>query len=271
MIKLSTYRKRWRKYHGQYESFAYKILKKVFETWSKNIRFEDMTEDNYKSLIKEGIDRQLMVGAYNEIYTKIGIKHGERVGTTINAQLKNFSLGDFVNTYMRNITSWLLDNGSSRITMVEQTYFDDINRLIANALNEGININEVARDIDALIQENSFYRWKALRIARTETTTAANRAALEAGDVSGFVMNKVWISALDNRTRVIPEDSFDHLDMNGVQVERNEKFIVPGIEGNEALEYPGAPNGSAGNVINCRCTVAIVPARDRNGQLIPNN
>jgi len=53
--------------------------------------------------------------------------------------------------------------------------------------------------------------------------------------------------------------------MNGKRVGYNEKFNVSGQE----MEYPGDPNASAGNVVNCRCTVAVVPKRDSNGDLIP--
>ena len=35
--------------------------------------------------------------------------------------------------------------------------------------------------------------------------------------------------------------------------------------GGELLSYPGDLSGSPGNVINCRCCVAMVPLADDNG------
>jgi hypothetical protein len=52
---------------------------------------------------------------------------------------------------------------------------------------------------------------------------------------------------------------YDHVEMDGEQVEKNEPFMTPTTRGKEALDYPGDPKGSAGNVINCRCTVAFIP------------
>ena len=39
----------------------------------------------------------------------------------------------------------------------------------------------------------------------------------------------------------------------------------------DELAYPGDPKGRAGNVINCRCTVGIIPKRDASGSLIRTN
>ena len=77
-------------------------------------------------------------------------------------------------------------------------------------------------------------------------------------------MDKVWVSSIDNRTRRRPEDEFDHVEMNGVRVPLSEPFIV----GGEEMMFPGDPKGSAGNTINCRCTVAQVVRRDSLGNII---
>ena len=58
-------------------------------------------------------------------------------------------------------------------------------------------------------------------------------------------MVKEWVSVDDNRTR----EAHHHAD--GQVVPLDEPFIVDG----EELMYPGDINGSASNVINCRCTM----------------
>lgn len=86
------------------------------------------------------------------------------------------------------------------------------------------------------------------RIARTETTRMENSAKLEAFrkiKKMGYNVNKIWVAVMDNKTRD------RHRAMNGVEVEVDEPFIV----GKDRLMFPGDKNGSAENVINCRCTM----------------
>jgi hypothetical protein len=92
-----------------------------------------------------------------------------------------------------------------------------------------------------------------------------------AGTTSGIVLDKIWISATDNRTRKLPQNKFDHYAMNGVRIPKNEYFEVPTLGGSEKLEFAGDPKGSAGNVINCRCANTLVPRRDRNGRIVRVN
>ncbi len=54
---------------------------------------------------------------------------------------------------------------------------------------------------------------------------------------------KVWTAILDTKTRA------SHAAADSEKVSIQESFVV----GGESLKYPRDPNGSAGNVINCRC------------------
>jgi uncharacterized protein with gpF-like domain len=40
----------------------------------------------------------------------------------------------------------------------------------------------------------------------------------------------------------------------------NDPFMVPSEHGPEPLAFPGDPAGSPGNIINCRCAIAYIPA-----------
>lgn len=90
-----------------------------------------------------------------------------------------------------------------------------------------------------------------VRIARTETTRIENAARNEVGAEGkkmGFVMWKRWV-AKDEPGVTRPA----HLDANRQEVPYDEPFEV----GDEKLMYPGdiSLGASAGNVINCRCTM----------------
>jgi hypothetical protein len=111
---------------------------------------------------------------------------------------------------------------------------------------------ELAGEGIPAIQEriNAFYGmvkedWYTERIARTTMNGASNMADVEAWKQSGVVEKKVWISALQpNRSRQ------EHMDAHGQEQALDAFYIV----GGERLMYPGDPNGSPGNIINCLCT-----------------
>jgi len=105
------------------------------------------------------------------------------------------------------------------------------------------------------VNSPKFYKWQALRIARTETTIAMNTATNQAGIDSGVLIKKEWISAGDGNERP------SHRELNGDSVELGQQF-------SNGLMYPGDPSGAADEIINCRCTFLQVPVRDKNGDII---
>ena len=266
------YRKQWLRWHKGYEKYAVVRFQRMFKDLANNIPLDALTEDNYKGVIDGAIKENDFYIVYQDVYNYVGIKHGDRTGKQINAQIKKieskaFSLNDFISLFERELLRYILDRGGSRIRSVRFHYVKFIQEIIATGLNDGKAIREITTDLQKLIKSRRWYRWQSLRIARTETTAAANFAAVTSSRVSGVVMQKEWISSLDARTRRPPESHFDHYDMNGKIVPIDEEFNVSG----EELLFPGDPNGSAGNVINCRCTVAQIPKRDKNGKLIRTN
>lgn len=62
-------------------------------------------------------------------------------------------------------------------------------------------------------------------------------------DKGTLEISKTWVAILDSKTR----DS--HASADGQSVDTNQPFIVNG----ESLQYPRDPNGSAENIVRCRC------------------
>lgn len=266
-MSLNTFRQQWMRWHGRYEKQAFRIIRKHLKEHTAKIPFERSNQYNVIAFLEMYVDKSVFEQMYLEIYKEIGLKHGRRVGAYINRQInqKDFSFGTFADLFLADVQKMLLGQGGSKIVTVRQNYIDFLMELITKQYNEGKTTSEVTDAIYKYIRSREFYRWQGMRIARTETTTASNFAAVRASAVSGVVMEKVWISAQDSRTRRIPEDKFDHYSMNGQAVLLSESFNVSG----EQLEYPGdQQNGSAGNVINCRCTVAQRVKRDSAGNII---
>jgi len=263
---IRQYRKQWLRWHNNYERTARIIFQRTFKEIAKDIPFERMSAGTYKAYLQTHVSKEKIFEAYVKVYSEIGIKHGKRVGVQINKQIneKNFTIDGFLNEFQRTLINFLATNEGSRITTVRQSYIQYLTQIMTKGIEEGKTMSMISTDMTKLVKSRNFYRWQALRIARTETTAASNYAATVSSSVSGVLMDKVWVSALDARTRREPESHFDHYHMNQVKVPLDKPFEVSG----EKLMFPGDPKGSAGNVINCRCSVAQVVRRDANGNIM---
>lgn len=274
-MNQKNYRLAWLKAHKIYERRIYKIFRKYFVDAANGINFMFLTETNYEAQINSDIKIFDIYRAYYDAYLSVGITHGKKVGKGINKEIKEFNPIAFETEYQRNLYNWILENVGQSIVSIHDTFKQHIVQIIANGIKEGLTIEQISSKMVKLINNRSFYRWQALRIARTETTAAANHAAMVSGNVSGIVLEKVWISGTDDRTRRIPRDAFDHLHMNGKKVDKDKPFEVPNKLGFiELLPYPGSKKTQSGaitnaaDVINCRCTAALVPKRDSNGRIV---
>jgi len=134
---------------------------------------------------------------------------------------------------------WKLENSASEIIRATR---EAVEERLREGLEEGEGIPQLADRIRDLFEET--YKHRAETISRTEVISANNKASLEAMRQAG-IKTKTWLTAIDERTREA------HIIADGQQVGIDEKFKV----GGEELEFPGDPNGSPENIINCRCTI----------------
>ena len=147
---------------------------------------------------------------------------------------------------------------------ISQTTRDQILAVLEQGQREGWGYDRIA---DAL-RDPKMLLWRARMIVRTETLFAANIGQKLAADKSDYETGKEWIAANDHRTR------HSHRAVDGEVIAQDAKFAVSIYKGNlpigvEMMTGPGDINASPGNVINCRCTMALVPLRGDNGKLIP--
>ncbi|MEM6814906.1 MAG: phage minor head protein [Bacteroidota bacterium] len=261
------YRRRWLIQHRKYEKRAAIIFRKHFRSTAFRLPFDSINGDNYEILITLFVLQSEIENAYFDVYSEIGIRHGKRIGREINSEIreqKDFDPTTFEGSYRDFVRNWILNNAGTRITSVREELIESLIKFISDGIENGQDIRTISRQLRKHILSRGFYRWQIERIVRTETTAAANLAATRAGENSRVVWEKEWISSRDSRTRRRPDDAFDHFDIDGMRVGRNDKFNIQG----DLLDYPGDPNGQPANVINCRCTVAIVPKRDENGRIV---
>ena len=143
---------------------------------------------------------------------------------------------------------------------ITTTTKETVRKILIQGMQEGWSINQMMKEIE----KSGINVYRAELIARTETTRAANQGAILGAVSTGLQTNKEWISITDDRTRRIPRNDYDHLHMDGKTTPIDEPFTVPGLKSVDIMEFPGDPNGSAGNVCNCRCTVGFEVVRDSN-------
>jgi len=158
---------------------------------------------------------------------------------------------DFASRMMRYALSYVAREAiRRRITGVSETTRNLILVAVAEGLAKGDPIDAIAEAIlDAL---PGISKWRAEMIARTETHAAANFGANEAAKATGLRMQKEWNASGDENTR----DT--HVEADGQVVDMDARFAV----GDDQLDYPGDPNGSPQETINCRCAISHIVADD---------
>ena len=227
---------------------AYRVVRRNVLAIVNNIPFGNMAKLTYDALIYSNVTESQIKAMYIELYNVLIGAQYKRTARQLKSDID----------FERVINQWLQTNAGLRIVSVHQTLIESIIKVIADGYENNLSVAEITRNL-----QNKFgwFKAQALRIARTETTTATNLATVLAAQDSPYELQKTWISAQDNRTRRPPKSPYDHLDMNGVTVDADRPFFV----GGEELEYPGAPNGAAGNIINCRCKVVFTVKEDEDG------
>ena len=193
-------------------------------------------EETYEAMIRE-------------CFNRFRIEEPENVIKAIDTSVWVTLMQTYINTI-----------GGNRITQINRFtkayVLAKLRPILNEGIQEGLGIQEIARSIVSNIAEytGKFANYRASRIARTEIIGSSNRASLasvEAAGLQGMVLKR-WLPTIDpERTRE------SHLEMaNHPAIPLDQKFEVKRADGgSEFLEYPGDPNGSPGNVINCRCTV----------------
>ena len=139
-------------------------------------------------------------------------------------------------------TNVVLVSGTAKKTLIKITQ-----RLFSDPEFMSLGYDAKARILKK--QFKRYSRYQAQRLVRTETTRAANYGVEQSALTvfPGENLIKEWSTSLDGREREW------HAAANGQKVKLQDSFIV----GGETMMRPG--EGSARNVVNCRCSVIYYP------------
>lgn len=269
-------RREWLRDFTRYQRIGRRIFGAGIRKAVDNIPIDNITERNYREAVDLNVPEEPIFDAFVRFYFEVGADAGDRTFSelmeAVNApKQKQFANPVFAEKYRRELIAWARKNLYTKITSVRGDVVSEIIKLIEAGMLEEKSIVEIRQMLKKAFASRNFYNWQIDRITRTETTAAANHGSVYGGTTTGIPLYKRWISLPDNRTRRRGRDAFDHVQMNGKTVKQGEMFEIPGfVKGVpvvDFIEYPGDPRGSAGNVINCRCRVVLIPKRDENGRI----
>lgn len=130
-----------------------------------------------------------------------------------------------------------------------------VNSEVLQGILQGESIPKIAKRLQNVTEMN---RASAIRNARTTVTSAENKGRIDmlhdAAD-KGVITHKVWMAAIDARTREA------HRLLDGQEREIDDPF--ESIDGD--IMFPGDPEASPEMVYNCRCTLTYKVVGFRRG------
>jgi len=219
-----TFQRSMRKYVGEVKTWANNVLSKYraptdipateFDIETKfNQRLQDLAEDNYYKVVNgyaPTIERNIQAAGYQ---FKFDVSDPRIVG--------------------------YVEGKVNKVVQINETMRDQIKGAIEDALTNNETIGELQNRISTVMGDT---RARSLRIARTETSSAANGVEFESYRQAG-VQEKMWIASLDEVTR----DS--HIEAMGQgNIPTNQVF-------SNGLMFPGEPSAPVEEIVNCRCTL----------------
>ena len=166
-------------------------------------------------------------------YISIATESGEAAAASvgISFDVTNEAVQDFIGAKLDAIQD------------INDTTVNAVHRILSLGEENGDSIDTIANSIEEYFDAAD--KGRAVTIARTEVIGSSNLGARAAYVQSDVVTDVEWVTQIDGRERE------SHNTADGQTVAIDKHFTVSG----EKLWVPGDPSGSAGNVINCRCTI----------------
>jgi hypothetical protein len=202
-----------------------------------------------------------------QLYGTIGVRYARRAFNDRTMVKQMFTPQEWIDLILQYLGNEFYNRGVLKISNTTKLMMLDI---INKGFAEGWGALKTADYIRNNPEIDLQLRNRAEMIARTETGRAIHSGTFVGADKSPFVKVKEWISARDSRTRGNPingqKDKADHWLMDGQIVEFKQKFIDP--RNGRELEHPHDPKAGAADVINCRCTFAVLTKKNEQGKPI---
>lgn len=243
---------------------VYKALQSQIKGFTANVRAVGM--DYAVSKLQTTLLNEDIGPVIQQLYRIGAITNANNVYRTLKKaepQLKFVGFG-FNDVWTQDVNRYFqLHLLEKAVVPISETTKKQILAAIQKGTTEGWSVDQILKELET----SDITRNRARMIVRTESVRATNFGGMLGAYESKYVMEKVWVSAHDVRVRgTRPEDEFSHRSLDKLQVDLLEAFHD--TRNGEPIMFPGDPNASAGNTINCRCTLGFVPKKDKDGRLI---
>lgn len=146
---------------------------------------------------------------------------------------------DYSFNYGATQRSWLENRSDVFLRQVNETTFNSLKDAFAESLEAGENRDQLIKRIKETY--TGITKARATTIARTEVHNSTQYGTIEGYKQAGL-NTKIWVTVGDSNVR------HSHASVDGEEVPIDAAF-------SNGLMFPGDPNGSAAEVINCRCTI----------------
>ena len=232
---------------ASYQRSAIAIVRKALNLYYAPI-FARLKDDLPNDGLINSLDKEIIRQMFIDIHFLVGKKFAGGVFKSFMKKTQTFA----EDVFMFNVINSIDNEGAIMIQHVDDASKAIVRRVIAQEVKRGEGIPQIALEVSKAIKVINFKR--GITIARTEVIRASNSGALTGANMTGLALNKEWISTLDSRIRTIASgDVFDHRRADGEKVDKDDMFRKTG----EPLRYPVDWKGSAGNIVNCRCTLGF--------------
>lgn len=251
----STYEKQHARFESKYRMQMYRSILTQINEFINDVRAYGLNEARQR-LNHQQINRSVF-NTVKDIYTTSGLFFANQTASDLKRYARKKADGrlsrnqDWINRILNHFGTRLLDGAVIQIT---ESTRNDIRNVLNTGIEQGLGVDELI----SRLRSPAMARHRAEMIVRTEIGKAANIGRQVAAEDFDFETQKEWITSNDAFVR----DA--HAEVDGMVVDMDENFIVDG----EELNGPCDPSGSPSNIINCRCTYAVIPKRS-NGRLIP--
>lgn len=243
-------------YLRSWDKLTKKAERQQYQKWFNYFKAENFkgADEFLKTGQTSGFDNLFTETDITNLYIELFTEVGTMVSIWYQDNYRDFIKKDLTASLWRNTyASFGAAFAADKVTLVSGNRKKELQavlqRLMTDADFQSLNERQAQRVLRS--QFVGYSKTQAERLVRTEAITAANYASTQTADnifgADGY--QKEWITALDGRERPA------HRAADGQTVGAKEPFEV----GGELLAYPGDPNASAKNRINCRCSFLTLP------------
>lgn len=245
-------------HEARYTAKWYKLIRQQAKRVADHLRENGI--ESTLSVINILIPREETSTLLRELYTDVGVKWANVEYGNIEEYTKSWAAPIRLKRFgFNSIWESLLDiffglKGGKKIVRITETTRKWLIDMITLGREQELGPEQIAR---SMVDNKDVPLARARVISRTETVGAANFGGMAAARQSKLKMNKRWVNARDKRVR----DKHKDQSQGGVGGE-----VVPLEQPfSNGLMHPGDPDGSAEEVIQCRCLASYRPVRDESG------